>query len=214
MIANLADAILSHINNYKTQMFTSLPAKVTAYNSKEQTCSAKPVMNEAYKDGDTSEFPEIDHIPVIFVGSGGGSLTFPVKVGDEVLLTFSSRSFDTWWVTGDTQELSSTQRYNDLNDAVAIIGLTSKGNSVEASEEDVELKFKENTVRLKDNGSVEIDTKTTFSVTNQTDELISILSEVVDECSKILTNTLSGPTPPNNITKFSELKIRLDTFKK
>lgn len=214
MLTNLSDAIQSHIENYKTQMFSSLPATVTAYNSEEQTISAKPVMNEAYKEGDISEFPEIDYIPLIFTGSGGGSLTFPVNVGDEVLLMFSSRSFDNWWDSGETQELSSTQRYNDLNDAIALIGLTSKGKSVKANEEDVELKYEDNALRLKKDGSVEVDTASTISITNSSEELIALLSEVVEECSKILTMTISGLTPPNNAANFVDLKARIDTFKK
>ena len=156
MIGNLSDAIQSHLNNYKTQTFTSLPAKVTSYNSVEQTVSARPVMNEPFKDGDVSEFPEIDHIPVVFTGGGGGVLTFPIKEGDEVLLIFSSRNFDTWWVTGETQELSSTQRYNDITDAIAILGLTSKDKSVKAKTDAVELKYKGSRITFKEDGAAEL----------------------------------------------------------
>lgn len=213
MIASLPDAIQSHINNYKTQMFTSLPAKVISYDSEEQTITAQPVMNEPYKDGEVSEFSEIDHIPVIFTGAGGGVLTFPIQVGDEVLLTFSSRNFDTWWDTSATQELSSTQRYNDITDAVAIIGLTSKNNSVQANTEDVELKYNGNTILLKKDGTIEAVTTSTLKISNPTEELVSLLSEIVDEVSKITTNTIYGISPINNKIAITALKTRLDTFK-
>ena len=214
MIVNLADAIQSHINNYKTQMFTSLPAKVTSYNSKEQTISARPVMNEPFKDGEVSEFPEIDYIPVIFTGAGGGVLTFPIQVGDEVLLTFSSRSFDTWWTTGETQKLSTTQRYNDITDAVAIIGLTSKDKSVKANTEDVELKYNGNTILLKKDGTLEAVTTSTLNITNDSEELITVLSDALQALADVTTNTIYGVSPINNRIDVLAIKSRLDTFKK
>ena len=214
MIGNLSDAIQSHLNNYKTQTFTSLPAKVTSYNSVEQTISARPVMNEPFKDGDVSEFPEIDHIPVVFTGAGGGVLTFPIQVGDEVLLTFSSRSFDTWWVTGSTQELSTTQRYNDITDAVAIIGLTSKDNSVQANTEDVELKYNGASQQLKKDGTIELVTTSTFSLSNEEQEFVSVLSDALQAIADITTNTVYGVSPINNKIDVLAIKSRLDTFKK
>ena len=214
MIGQQLPAVIdSHIQKFKTGMFTSLPATVLSYNADEQTISAKPVMLEPYKDGDVLGFPEIDDVPIIFIGGGGGVLTFPVKVGDEVLLTFSSRSFDTWWDTSNVDQLSSVQRYNAITDAVAIGGLTSKNNSVKGSTEDVELKFNDNLIRLKSDGTVEVETTSTFKVSNQDEELVALLSEIVQAVSSITTNTIYGPQPVLNKAAIESLKTRLDTFK-
>lgn len=213
MLVSLSDAIQTHFTNYKAQMFTSLPATVTSYNSEEQTISARPVMNEPFKEGEVSEYQEIDYIPVIFTGAGGGVLTFPITVGEEVLLIFSSRNFDTWWDTGETQKLSTTQRYNDITDAIAIIGVRSKGKSVEANTEDVELKYNGNTILLKKDGTLEAKTTSTLKINNSTEELISLLSEILQEVSEITTNTAYGISPVNNKVKLQSLKTRLDTFK-
>ena len=156
MKADTYTVINSHITNLESQLFTSLPATVVAYDSVTQTITALPVMLEAYKDGDISEFPEIDNVPVLFPSAGGGALTFPIQIGDEVMLMFSARNFDTWWATSTTQELSSTQRFHDISDAVAIIGLTSKNNSVKAKTDAVELKYKGSRITIKDTGSMEI----------------------------------------------------------
>lgn len=214
MINNLSTVIQSYIDNFETQLFTSLPAKVISFDAEEQTVSVQPTILEAYTDGLNSEFPEIDDVPVVFPSAGGGSLTFPIKTGDEVLLVFSSRNYDTWWDTGESPSLSTSQRFNEITDAIAIVGLTSKNNSVKASTEDVELKFNNNLIRLVSDGTIEIETKDTISVTNSNEELIKVLSDALQAVADITTNTIYGPTPINNKPDVLAIKARLDTFKK
>lgn len=203
----------SHITNLENQLFTSLPATVSSYDANTQTITALPVMLEAYKDGDVSQFPEIDNVPVIFPSAGGGSLTFPIQEGDTVMLMFSARNFDTWWATGNPLQLSSTQRYHDLSDAVAIVGLTSSKKSVNGSTEDVVLKFNDNNITLKKDGSIEATTKSTVKISNSSEELVSLLSETLQAISDITTNTIYGLSPINNKALILSLKQRLDTFK-
>lgn len=214
MVTDLATVIQSYVDHFETQLFTALPAKVVSFNSVEQTVVVKPTMLEAYTDGLSSAFPEIVEVPVMFPSAGGGSLTFPVKTGDEVLLVFSSRNYDTWWETGESDSQSTTQRFNDLNDAIAILGLTSKNNSVEASTEDVELKFNGNVIRLVSDGTVEVETASTITISNASEELINVLSETLQAISDITTNTVYGISPINNKPDILALKSRLDSFKK
>lgn len=230
MSDDLYNTIRSHIDNFETQLFTSLPATVISIDHEQQTITAQPVMLEPYTDGDISEFPSIDHVPIIFPSAGGGSLTFPVKAGDEVLLVFSARSYDTWWNTSQTLQLSSTQRYHNITDAIAIVGLTSKPNSVNPHPEDVELKFGKNFIKLKaddsieihaeknliklpNDGTVEIHTDSTLKVTNNQEELVSLLSDALQLMSEITVNTIYGISPVNNKIQIQQLKTRLDTFK-
>ncbi len=231
MYNNLHEAIRSHIANFETQLYTALPATVVSWDAEAQTITASPVMLEAYEDGDISKLPEIDHVPVMFPSGGGGSLTFPIQVGDEVLLVFSSRSFDTWWSTGEVDKLSSTQRYNEYTDAVAIVGITSKDKSVKAHTTDVELKFKDNAIRLVEDSSVVIHTgsssmtmnsdgtidttvKDTWSLNNGSEEFVTVLSETLQAIADITTPTMMGPQPIINKPAILALKSRLDSFKK
>ncbi len=213
-MSKIYSAIKSHIDKFETELFTSLPAIVTSYDPEEQTISAKPVMLEPYKDGTTLAFAEIQHVPLIFPSAGGGSLTFPVKVGDEVLIMFSSRAFDTWWDTGSSEILPSAQRYNELTDAIAIIGLASKNKSVSANPDDVELKFNDNTILLKKDGTIDVVTKSTLSFKNNAEELVTVLSDAIQAISEITTNTIYGISPINNMNEILTIKDRLDTFKK
>ncbi len=231
MYNNLHEAIRSHIANFETQLYTALPATVVSWDAEAQTITASPVMLEAYEDGDISKLPEIDHVPVMFPSGGGGSLTFPIQVGDEVLLVFSSRSFDTWWSTGKVDKLSSTQRYNEYTDAIAIVGVTSKDKSVKAHTTDVELKFKDSSIRLVEDSSVVINTKDnsvtmnadgtmdtvvkgTWSLNNGAEEFVTVLSETLQAIADITTPTMMGPQPIINKPAILALKSRLDSFKK
>ncbi len=231
------EAIVSHIDNYEAQMYSSLPAKVISYDAVTQRVLCQPVMYEAYTSGESQEHAYIQ-CPLIQTGSGGGVLTFPVKEGDEVWLSMSSRSFDTWWNTSVAPSLSSTVRFNDYSDAVAILGLKSKNNSVNASTENVELQFRDSegntlssiiqrpdksvditsesgsSVKLLPDGNIEITTAATIKIQNSGEELINLFSECLEEISAITTNTIyGGTTPINNLTSFTALKQRLDTLK-
>lgn len=213
MVTDLSQVIKSHIDNLETQLFTSLPAIIQSFDPETQTATVRPVGLEAYTDGISQPFPDNFKVPVIFPSAGGGSLTFPVKKGDEVLVTFSARNYDNWWDTSDPQVLASSQRFHDYNDAVIHLGLKSKSNSVKANTEDVELKFNDNVIRLKSDGTVQVESTSTVSISNQQEELVNLLSETIKAISEITTNTIYGPTIINNKQDFIALKDRLDTFK-
>jgi len=225
----------SYIDNLETQLNTNIPAKVLSFNSEDQTIIAEPFIYEVYSDGISSKLPRIEDIPVIFNGAGGGVLTFPIKAGDEVLLAFSQRDIDAWWTTGE-EGIPYTQHYHDYNDGIAIIGLTSKGNSVNASTEDVQLRFEDNSgelnsitlgkdksltlknqsgaeVKLLSDGNIEITTAATIKIQNSGEELISLVSELIQLLATTTTNTMLGPMPLNFAPQLSSLKSRLDTLK-
>lgn len=236
-IDSFNEAIVSHIDNYEAQMYSALPATVVGYDATTQRVLCQPVMYEAYTSGESQEHSYIQ-CPLIQTGSGGGVLTFPVNVGDEVLLVMSSRNFDTWWSTSKAPSLSSTVRFNDYSDAIAILGLKSKNNSVNASTENVELQFRDadgnplssivqrpdksvditsesgSSIKLLPDGNIEITTAATIKIQNSGEELVTLMSEFIEEVSKITTNTIYGSnTPVNNLPAFTELKSRLDTLK-
>ncbi len=231
------EAIQSHIDNFEANLYTNLPAKVISYDNITQRVVCQPVMYEAYSSGESQEHAYIK-CPLIQLGSGNGALTFPVNVGDEVLLHMSSRDFGTWWDTSTAPSLSATQRFNDYSDSIATLGLKSKNNSLEASTDNVELFYNSSSgeelskikllqdksveitsqagskVHLLSDGNIEITTANTIKIQNSQEELISLMSEFVQEVSNITTNTIyGGTTPVNNLPAFITLKSRLDTLK-
>jgi hypothetical protein len=104
----------------------AVPAEVTRYDATHQLVDVRPLLADWFpSEGENVEqaFPPIvPNVPVVFPGSGGYRLTFPVAVGDTLLLVVSDRSLDAWLDQGGRQAPDDLRRHN-LSDAVAIPGL-------------------------------------------------------------------------------------------
>lgn len=59
----------------------------------------------------------------------GGTLTFPVKEGDECLVIFGDRCIDFWWQSGSIQE-SVDDRTHDLSYAFCIVSPQSQAKKI------------------------------------------------------------------------------------
>ena len=212
----------------REQLSTNVPCTVVSYDNVKQTITARPVMYDMFPDGASKGLADIPSVPVLFYGSGGGSFTVPIKKGDPCWVSFSQRAFDTWWMTGKLPSQPSTQRMHDYNDAVAILGLKDRQNSLQASTENVELRYEDdngnliNKVTMSPNGDVVIENKNNVKVQlldgkvrieNSQEELINLLSELIDVVANNTTNTIYGTSPMNSKPQLEALKTRLDTLK-
>lgn len=112
------------------------PGIVVSYDRVTQTCSATPGISLAKKTKtgviERVAAPSLHNIPVIFPGSRGVSITWDLQAGDEVLLVVCGRAIDGWKATGGANTEPLDPRRFDLQDAVAIPGLRSRGNAIEA----------------------------------------------------------------------------------
>ena len=104
----------------------ALPARVETYDAATQQVSVQPLIQDGYTDEagerQADRLPVIPHVPVVFPGAGGFRVTFPIAVGDTVLLVFSSSSLDQWLALGGEVDPKDDRRH-DLSDAIAIPGL-------------------------------------------------------------------------------------------
>lgn len=224
----LSELVEEKIAFDREDLSTAIPCTVISYDNIKQTIVARPVMYDMDKDGITRRQSDIYSVPVIFPSSGGGALTFPVRVGDSCLVIFSQRAFDTWWVTGKLPAQPSTQRFHDYNDAIAILGLKSRNNSLEASTDSVELRYEDsngrliNKITMSPDGDVVIENDKNTKIQlldgkirleNSSEELISVLSELIQVVSNNLTSTIYGKSPMDAKAQLQVLKSRLDTLK-
>jgi len=108
-------------------VWVSMPARVERVNTDEQTVDAQPLIQRMYRDEDGDLVPErlpvVTRVPINYNGSGSYRATFPVAVGDLVLLVFVSGSLDRWLERGGEEVDPADPRRNDLTDAIAIPGL-------------------------------------------------------------------------------------------
>ena len=97
------------------------------------------------REGDWIALLKGKTVLVIFPRGGGSSLTFPVKEGDECLLTFCERAIDDWHRTGNVSK-PNARRFHSLSDATAFVGISSLANKIPS--------YDPNNTQLKaDNGS-------------------------------------------------------------
>lgn len=122
-----AEALDAFVSSYTSRIRVALPASVQAYNAATQRCDVQPLIQDGYYDSTNTRIPErlpvITGVPVVFPGAGGFRVTFPVAVGDVVLLVFSSSSLDKWLAGNGAEVDPIDDRRHHITDAVAIPGL-------------------------------------------------------------------------------------------
>lgn len=109
-------------------------AKVKAFNSLQQTIEAEILYGQQYLQRDPRsgkystvliKYPIVVDVPVVVMGGGGATLTFPIQAGDECLLMFNDRDIDNWY-SGTPGGAVATDRCHSMSDGFALIGVRSK----------------------------------------------------------------------------------------
>jgi hypothetical protein len=78
----------------------------------------------------TDKQPVIPSVPWVYPGGGGFIVTWPMSVGDEVLLVFSDDSLDKYLQVGGGSDIDpADDRRHSLTDAVAFAGIRSLGTA-------------------------------------------------------------------------------------
>lgn len=120
----------------------SQPARVESYDATTGKISATPWIEEAEigEDGTrrTVRQQVIPNIPVQWPGGGGLRLTFPLAVGDTVILLYSDRSLDRWLVRGGFVDPADDRAHHE-SDCIAIPVLYAFGNAPPAPDDRVRL---------------------------------------------------------------------------
>lgn len=114
----------------------ALPARVETYDPSTCQVSVQPLVADGAVDetGErfTDRLPVINGVPVVFPGGGGMRITFPIAVGDTVLLVFASSSIDRWLALGGEVDPLDDRRHH-IADAIAIPGLVDFAHASPAS---------------------------------------------------------------------------------
>lgn len=125
-------------------LWTAMPCIVDKVDLAAMTIEAQPAIQGTVEDetGATTpvNLPLLVDVPIVFPSAGGFALTFPIAVGDEVLVVFAARCIDAWWQSGGIQR-PMEMRMHDLSDGFAIPGPKSQPNVLGViSATDVELR--------------------------------------------------------------------------
>lgn len=168
-LSTLASNIKQGVESRLKELHTSIPGIIETFNAEKQLASIQPAIKRIFvtRNGDKeilvpSDLPILINVPIIFPRGGGFSLTFPVKKGDECLLTFCERSIDRWHNTGKI-EVPGARRFHSLSDATAFVGLSSLINKI-PNYDNINTQFRSDDskveITLLDNGTISIKAET------------------------------------------------------
>lgn len=126
MIPNLlSDYVKTEFELSMNDIWTACPGVVTSLTTDfgDLRATVKPSINELYADGTTEEHLEILSVPVIMPGGQNSLISFPVNIGDTVLLVFVNRNMDNFKISNGQPTTPYDARKFQAEDAVAIPGL-------------------------------------------------------------------------------------------
>lgn len=154
------------------QVWTALPAIVTAVNFDNMTISAQPAItgSQSFPDGSSKSvnLPLLVDVPIQFPNAGGFALTLPIVAGDEVLIVFASRCIDGWWQSGGVQD-GIEFRMHDLSDGFAIVGISSVPNvipNISATNAQLRTKTGDTYVELTPDGKINLVAPSSVAITS------------------------------------------------
>jgi hypothetical protein len=111
----------------------AMPGTVVAYDAERQRVDVQPDLMDGELDEEeqrqAAKLAVITDVPVQFQGSGPYRITFPIAVGDSVLLVFSSSSLSRWKAAGGGLVDPGNDQRHSLTDAIAIPGLEANAST-------------------------------------------------------------------------------------
>lgn len=120
------EAIHAALDGKQADMWTAIPGIIQKFYPANRTCDVQPaiqanVTNITNGSKSWVNMPILLDCPIVFPTGGGCSLTFPLAVGDECLVVFSSRCIDSWWQNSGVQNQHQV-RMHDLSDGFVLPG--------------------------------------------------------------------------------------------
>lgn len=156
---DISEMVKRSIDGYASQNInTAIPCVVKNVSNlqSDQTIDVLPLIDRVYEDSVVLEPSIILNVPVVFPTGAGGIMTFPVAVGDTVLVVFSMRSMDEWLDSNGSKQTPKDRRHHHRTDAIAITGLYTKSTNLSPHPDNVEIKFKNQKVVLEPDNTTTI----------------------------------------------------------
>lgn len=192
LLSIIKDAVTAEVLG----VWTSLPCEVVSYDPNAVTVEVKPLIKVPARRPDGGiemlEIPILQDVPVMFTCAGGFTITHPINVGDECLVSFSSRNIDNWWQSGGVQNPFDT-RHHDLSDGFAFFRPQSQDKKIsDISSDNLEIRSDDNATKIQitPGGIInfigqkavfhcDVEMKKTLTVTGMIKSLADVLAKTV-----------------------------------
>ena len=178
MSINFESILKANLDNYMDDVYVGIPARIVGVQQIEDgLVDVQPLINNIFADGSKIEFPTIYSIPIIMPSTMTSSITMPVNHGDSVFLMFSQRDIDVFKNGADTPHDASSFRKFNMNDGVALIGLSTinksklskKNHSIPFDNESLILAHnigtdRESYIKFNSSGAIDIEARSNLNV--------------------------------------------------
>lgn len=125
-INDFEESLRVAISGLLLDMKTCFPVEIVSWDPLTNTVSAQPVLPSRVEQTDGTYLWPVPnpmiHCPVVFMGGGGWTATFPIKPNDEALAIFSARSIDEWLQAGGVQNQRADLRAFSISDGFILVG--------------------------------------------------------------------------------------------
>lgn len=191
-VAAIQSTMTSAFDSLMNNKFTVIPCIVVAVRDglNGQMVDIQPTINQKEQDGTVAERPTIGGVPVSFQVSSKAGFTFPIEVGDTGTALFSMRNMDGWKAGNGRPASPMNFAKMDKSDAIFLPGIQPPGVAVNNPAKHVlthdtkdvvvfaNLGGAESEVRLKSDGSVEINTSNQPVVINCSDATVNASNSI------------------------------------
>lgn len=195
------------ISNALMKTRVMIPGKITEVLG-NQKVSVQPLLQTRYTNGDLVNLPVVQNVLVSMPMGTGWYDKAPIAVGDNGTLIFCDRSLDVWSAGSGQIVDPQDSRMHDLSDAIFVPGLVPFSMQTQEAPSDW--------VRVNGKAKLKLDQDGTFYIGNGTNELIDLMSQLMDTLiNETFTLTLLGPQPfiASTNTLLQQIKDKLDTLK-
>lgn len=191
-VAAIQNTIVSAFDSQMQNIYTIIPCIVVAVRDSlsGQVVDIQPTINQKMQDGTVAERPTIGNVPVSFQVSKKAGFTFPIELGDTGTAMFSMRNMDGWKAGNGRPASPMNFAKMDKGDAIFLPGIQPPGVAVNNPAKHVlthdtrdtvifaNLGGAESEVRLKVDGSIEINTSNQPVVINCSDATVNASASI------------------------------------
>lgn len=191
-VAAIQSTMMSAFDSQMNNVYTIIPCIVVAVRDglNGQMVDIQPTINQKQQDGTVAERPTIGGVPVSFQVSKKAGFTFPIEVGDTGTALFSMRNMDGWKAGNGRPSSPANFAKMDKGDAIFLPGIQPPGMAVNNPSKHVlthdtrdtvvfgNLGGAEAEVRIKVDGSIEINTSNQPVIINCSDATVNASSSI------------------------------------
>lgn len=159
----LVDVLNGLVDYRLLTLNTQLPAVVTSVDYENNHLDARPLVSTRYSDERQVPFPELFDVPFLIVSGNAGSarITFPIKVGDTVLIQFSQRDGQGFMQSdGRTQVKSFSGTTHGLYPILALPCLYTNRSSKATDPDNIVIENGSTSITMNPSGVVTVNTPT------------------------------------------------------